>query len=62
MGLESLIIIIILLPAILVGYAVFKRRRKAEKNPWFWSIFSFVITAALTYGALFLYFLLTWER
>jgi len=62
MGLLSLVFVVIFLPALLIGYVVFKKRRKVEKNPWFWSIFSFVITAGLIYGALWLYFLLTWER
>jgi len=62
MGLLGLIIIVIFLPALLVGYSIFRKRRKAEKNPWFWSIFSVVLTAALVFGALYLYLSMTWER
>jgi uncharacterized protein with PQ loop repeat len=58
----GLIIVIIFLPALLVGYRVYKKRTLAEKNPWFWSIFSFALTAALVYGALYLYFSMAWER
>lgn len=62
MGLLLLFIIITFLPATLLALRIFTKRKQAGKNPWFWSIFSFVITAALMYGAFFIYFMLTFER
>jgi hypothetical protein len=64
MGGLILVLVVFLGISYLIASKVYNKQTKAGKNPWVWSIFSFIITAVILVSASFvlLAFVFRFER